>query len=142
MWKDLNDEVLAAGLNARELISVTRDRENMTPDPIPGIIGETAAVIRSRISSGGRTRLQGSSYSIPEELMAVAGALVRYRVLTRFALNVTEDRQAEWKHANEVLRELSSGSYVITEDATDKTPGPHYSGRPPRWGMKRHGGVM
>ncbi|WP_343015277.1 hypothetical protein, partial [Akkermansia muciniphila] len=109
---------------------------------IPGILAETAATIRSRIASGGRTRLQGSPDCIPAELMAEAGAIVRYRVLVRFALAMTDERKAEWQHANDVLKELSSGSYVITDDASDKTPSPHYSGRPIRWGMSRHGGVM
>jgi len=142
MWEPLTEDVLNQVLNAGELASVTRDRAQVQPDPIPGILAETAATIRSRIASGGRTKLQGGSDCIPSELMAEAGAIVRYRVLVRFALSMTEERVGEWKHANEVLRELSSGSYVIADDASGKTPSPHYSGRPPRWGMSRHGGVM
>ena len=131
MWNPLTEDVLNQVLNAGELASVTRDRAQVQPDPIPGILAETAATIRSRIASGCRTRLQGSPDCIPAELMAEAGAIVRYRVLVRFALAMTD-----------VLKELSSGSYVITDDASDKTPSPHYSGRPIRWGMSRHGGVM
>ncbi len=142
MWEPLTEDVLNQVLNAGELASVTRDRAQVQPDPIPGILAETAATIRSRIASGGRTKLQGGPDCIPGELMAEAGAIVRYRVLVRFALAMTEERVGEWKHANEVLRELSSGSYVIADDASGKTPSPHYSGRPPRWGMSRHGGVM
>ena len=37
---------------------------------------------------------------------------------------MTDERKAEWQHANDVLKELSSGSYVITDDASDKTPSP------------------
>ena len=142
MWTPLSETILNQVLNAGELASVTRDRAQVQPDPIPGILAETAATIRSRIASGGRTRLQGSPDCIPAELMAEAGAIVRYRVLVRFALAMTDERKAEWQHANDVLKELSSGSYVITDDASDKTPSPHYSGRPIRWGMSRHGGVM
>lgn len=142
MWEPLTEDVLNQVLNAGELATVTRDRAQVQPDPIPGILAETTATIRSRIASGGRTKLQGGADCIPAELMAEAGAIVRYRVLVRFALAMTEERIADWKHANEVLRELSSGSYVIAEDASGKTPSPHYTGRRSRWGMSRRGGVM
>ena len=81
MWAPLTEDVLNQVLNAGELASVTRDRAQVQPDPIPGILAETAATIRSRIASGGRTRLQGGPDCIPAELMAEAGAIIRYRVL-------------------------------------------------------------
>ena len=96
MWTPLTETILNQVLNAGELASVTRDRAQVQPDPIPGILAETAATIRSRIASGGRTRLQGSPDCIPAELMAEAGAIVRYRVLVRFALAMTDERKAEW----------------------------------------------
>ena len=70
MWTPLTETILNQVLNAGELASVTRDRAQVQPDPIPGILAETAATIRSRIASGGRTRLQGSPDCIPAELMA------------------------------------------------------------------------
>ena len=76
MWTPLTETILNQVLNAGELASVTRDRAQVQPDPIPGILAETAATIRSRIASGGRTRLQGSPDCIPAELMAEAGAIV------------------------------------------------------------------
>lgn len=60
MWTPLTETILNQVLNAGELANVTRDRAHVQPDPIPGILAETAATIRSRIASGGRTRLQGS----------------------------------------------------------------------------------
>lgn len=53
MWNPLTEDVLNQVLNAGELASVTRDRAQVQPDPIPGILAETAATIRSRIASGG-----------------------------------------------------------------------------------------
>ena len=56
MWNPLTEDVLNQVLNAGELASVTRDRAQVQPDPIPGILAEMAATVRSRIASGGRTR--------------------------------------------------------------------------------------
>ena len=43
MWTPLTETILNQVLNAGELASVTRDRAQVQPDPIPGILAETAA---------------------------------------------------------------------------------------------------
>lgn len=135
MWQPLTEDIIAEGLNPSEQASITVGRASCPQDPVAGILAGVAATIRSRIASGGRTRLRGSEMDIPIELMPVASALVRHQLLLRFALAVGDDRRAAFDDANKTLRELSAGQYVITDDVTNPTPKPFYTRRPSRWGI-------
>lgn len=144
MWEAITESILPDILNESELAVITGKRTQQSNDPVPGILSGVVAEFRARMASAGRTRLQGEDNYLPQELYGHACALIRYRLLTRFALSVSEARQAEWEEANRVLRDLSSGAYVIVSGQPESapTPGPTYSGRPARWGMSRRGGVM
>lgn len=143
MWEAITESILPDILNESELAVITGKRTQQSQDPVPGILSGVVAEFRARMASGGRTRLQGEDNYLPQELYGHACALIRYRLLTRFALSVSDARQAEWEEANRVLRDLSSGAYVIAgQPDAAPTPSPRYSGRPARWGMSRRGGVM
>lgn len=142
MWSPLTEEILPACLDPSELESVTALRAQCMQDPVAQVLLGVSTELRTRIASGGRTRLQGGPADIPDALMPAATALVRYRLLTRFALEVSDARKAEWDQANQTLRELSSGAYVITDDRTAPIPAPRYAGRPIRWGPRSRKGIM
>lgn len=142
MWQPITEDIIAEGINPSEQASITAGRASCPQDPVAGILSGVAATIRSRIASGGRTRLRGGELDIPAELMPVAAALVRHQLLLRFALSVGDDRRLAYEDANKVLRELSAGQYVITDDNTATTPDPHYSGRPVQWGPRVRRGIM
>lgn len=142
MWIQITDEILPELFADRELAAVAEKRAAFSADPVPGILSSVATLIRSRLQSGGSSRLQGDELSIPECLRDTAGDLIRHKLLTRFALTISDAREKRYDEAMRTLRELSDGSYVIPDEGQDNTPAPHYSGRPSRWGMSRHGGVM
>lgn len=140
-WIPLNEDILTSCFNPIELKAVTAKRDEQEPDPVPVIIGDVAADIRTRLVSSGRVTMKGDETYIPRSLSSIARALIRFELLTTFSLNVTEPRSDLWKQAQKTLEDISSGSYVLT-DESDKTPSPAYRGRPQRFGPNPRGTVM
>lgn len=142
MWVDLTEDVLAETLNGAELQAVAARRGTEQVDPVPGILAGVAAKIRGRIRSGGRTRLQGSDLAIPDALWTEAVDIVRYQLLLRLALNISEPRKIAYQTALKTLDDISSGAYVLTDDDQPKAPGPMWFGRPRRWGPNTRRGII
>lgn len=140
-WIPLNEDILTSCFNPTELKSVTAKRDEQDPDPVPVIIGDVAADIRTRLVSSGRVTMKGDETYIPRALSSAARALIRYELLTAFSLNITEPRTKQWEQAQKTLEDISSGSYVLT-DESDKTPSPSYRGRPQRFGPNPRGTIM
>ncbi len=143
MWVELNDSILAEAFNGSELAKVTQRRGVEAVDPMPSLLEGVASLIRGRIRSGGRTQPQGEATFIPQELWSVATDIVRYRVLLRFALDISEPRKLAWQQAQKTLEDISSGAYVLADEGEGKLPAPHIVSRPAYWGPRaKRGGIM
>lgn len=142
MWVELTESILTEALQGAELQAVTAKRGAETVDSVPGILAGVAAKIRGRIRSGGRTQVQDGELAIPDALWTEATDLVRYQVLLRYALPITESRKIAWQAALKTLDDISSGAYVLTDDGAPKAPGPVWYGRPRRWGPATRRGIM
>lgn len=145
MWKELDDSILSEAFNGAELAAVARVRSEEKRDSVPGILAGVAAQIRGRIRSGGRSPLRGGESSVPAALWTVATDIIRYQVLLRYALNITEPRKLAWQQALKTLEDISSGAFVLPDEEAavpGKNPRPAFFGRPARWGYPKGGGLM
>lgn len=139
-WETLTEDALAEAFNDRELEAVVRLRTDAATDPVPGIIAGVAARVRSAVLSGGRCRLSGGDGDIPAALRGEAVAILRLRLLLRFALSVTEERKDEAVRAEQRLDEIAKGTLPFASDTVAAAP--TYHAKPQRWKTPPHGGIM
>lgn len=139
-WFPLDDALIGEALNPKEEEAVLRLRGEAAADPVPGICRGLAARIRNCVLSGGRARLQGGETEIPMALRGEATAILRVKLLTRFALSITEERKREAEAAEQRLDGIARGEYPLPDGTVAATP--TYHGRPLRWQSPQGGGIM
>lgn len=109
-------------------------------DPLPDIVSAMVAEVRGRVAANRANRL-GPAGTIPDELLNAALALIRGRLLSRLpvAALMTEERRAEIKSAEQLLRDVAAGSFIVSVPAepapvTDlpTPPRPRITPREPR----------
>lgn len=137
-WITITADLINEGLTATEATALLNARS--TADPVPGLLLGLAARIRQCVLSGGRSRLQGGQLDIPAALRLEAVAILRYKVLTRLALTISEDRRAEANAAEARLDAIANGTTPLADDAVQQVP--TYHGRPHRWNNPAAGGIM
>lgn len=144
MWFELDETLVNEAFSLKEAQGVASLRHASVQDPVPGILSGLAARIRAAVLAGGRTRLRGGALCVPLALRAEATAILRYKLLVRFALTVTDERKSEAAAAEQRLDEIAKGLYpLLDESSTDQsTPPPTYHGRPHRWHSPANGGIM
>lgn len=139
-WVELNETLISEAFNAKEAAAIQQGREGVPVDPVPGILAGLAARIRASVLACGRVRLRGGESSIPQALRGEATAILRLKLLVRFALAVTDERKREAEAAEERLDAIARGEYPLAEDVISTRP--TYHGRPHRWRSPWKGGLM
>lgn len=86
-------------------------------DPLPEIISNVVAEVRGHIAACERNTL-GDGETIPEKLMHTALALIRYRLITRLPLTVSEERKEEYRDATELLHRVADCKFAVEEPET------------------------
>ena len=139
-WVTLSEEIITEAFHNEEAEVIQQGRDSAPTDPVPGILAGLAARIRAAVLACGRVRLQGGELSIPQALRGEATAILRFKLLVRFALNVSEDRRLEAQDAEKRLDAIARGELPLAEDVVHHLP--TYKGRKQRWQSPRRGGVM
>lgn len=144
MWIPCDESLLLEAFNATEREAVQRVRQQDESDAIPGICLGLAARIRAAVLAGGRAKLQGGEEMIPQALRNEATAILRLKVLVRYALAVTEDRRREAQEAEERLDAIARRSipFLDEEQSDQADPPPTYHGKPQLWSTPPTGGIM
>ncbi len=136
----LDDALLAEAFNEKEAASLLQTRRSLPADPVPGICAGLAARMRNAVLAGGRAHLPADALAVPMALRGEATAILRVKLLTRFALAITEERKREAEAAENRLDAIAKGEIPFV----DATP----AARPAYYGRKRHrrqpqnGGIM
>ena len=139
-WFTLDDALIAEAFNEKEAASLLQTRHLLPADPVPGVCQGLAARIRNCVLAGGRARLPEDAAAVPMALRSEATAILRVKLLTRFALSITEERKREAEAAEQRLDEIARGEYPLPDDRVSATPS--YHGRPLRWKSPQGGGIM
>lgn len=140
MWHELTDAILADAFQPAELASITGGEPDTAA--VSSVLSGVAALIRGRIRSNGRVALQGSETAIPAELQMVATDIVRYQLLIRYDMTVSEDRRKAYEQAMQTLEDIAKGAVVLADSETPAAPSPIWNGHPKRWGAMKKPGVM
>lgn len=144
MWIACDRELLSEALNGKERAAVESARAKDDSDFVPGICAGLAARIRAAVLANGRSKLRGGKGDIPNALRNEATAILRLKVLIRYALAVTEERKAEAREAEARIDAIAKGElpFIDEEDSDQSAPPPTYHARPRRWDSPHRGGVM
>lgn len=139
-WITLTDDLALDGLNVSELAALKR--ADGDGNIVASLISDCVAEIRANIASANRNTLPPSPDTrlIPSCLKACACAILRYRLLTRLSLVISEGRTKEWEAANVTLGNVRRGELLIPSaggvEQPPKAARPSYVGRPARWKMR------
>ncbi len=136
----LDDALLAEAFNEKEAASLLQTRRSLPADPVPGICAGLAARMRNAVLAGGRAHLPADVLAVPMALRGEATAILRVKLLTRFALAITEERKREAEAAESRLDAIAKGEYPLPDDSVAAAP--TYHGRPLRWQSPQGGGIM
>lgn len=139
-WFTLDEELIAEAFNEREAQQLQETRHSLPADPVPGICRGLAARVRQSVQAGGRCRLQGAESEIPLCLRNEATAILRVKLLTRFALSITEERKREAEAAEGRLDAIAKGEIPFADETA--AAGPAYYGRKRHRRQPSHGGIM
>lgn len=132
----------------RKAGSLPEDEPEPPPSPdevLDDLVASLTAEIRACVISGARNELPPDATLIPDSLKLAATAKIRFSLLTRFQLNVSEARTLEWKQADALLADVRRGTMAVEQpdgSPTKSNPSPTYRSRPRWWGPERRRGVM
>lgn len=149
-WTALTADAAKAGLNKSERDGLLRAEaaETETTDVISGMIADLTSEVRVNVSSSGRSVLSADRTLIPQCLAPAACDILRWRILSRWAVTVSEARTKSWEAANSMMQAVRRGEITIPrpdggEEQPDKRARPYYnSGRSLKWGPRASKGIM
>ena len=82
-------------------------------DRLTQILSDVTYMIRSAIRSARSNRLDEDPETIPRSALFHAASLARYRLMSAFPGGVSEMRRKEYEEANQWLRDVAAGRYLI-----------------------------
>lgn len=139
-WFTLGEELLTEAFNETEAAKLLPMRRSLPADPVPGICAGVAARVRAAVVAGGRCRVPEDAAAVPMALRGEATSLLRVKLLTRFALSITEERRREAEAAEARLDAIAKGEIPFADGHVAARP--TYAGRPLRWQSPQSGGIM
>jgi phage gp36-like protein len=120
MWITLTEDDVLTRLAGAELNAAkTAAKAVGQVNPLPDVLNQVTQEVRARVAACSQNRL-GEGSTIPEELKAAALDLARYRLCTRLPVPslITPQREAEYKDALALLRDVAACSFRIEQPAT------------------------
>lgn len=140
---------MLAALTAPEVAAYKSVARGATQDVLADILGQVVQECRAHIADCERNTLAAGS-TLPERVVYHAVAMVRFRMLTRLDMEVSEDRRREQRDAVEFFRRVSEckvgiepGDGSASDDGTDSmaSPKPGISARPRQFSRDQQNGI-
>lgn len=111
-------------------------------ETVAGAAAELTAEVRMLVASGGRAELAADESAVPSGLMAACTAVLRYNLLARYALDISEPRKKAYEDARALLDKAAEGRLNLDTDK-DTTPHPYYNARRSKaQTLRRSRGIM
>lgn len=135
-WITLTADMLAEAIDRAELDAITAaDTEGTV---VPGIIQDVTAAIREAIAGNAANVMDQDDSTIPRTLKPEALDMIAWRLLKRYAVMVSEDRDKANTAARERLEAVRAGTHrVIGPDGRMPVPPgkrPYVQGPRPAYG--------
>ena len=109
-WRKPTSDDLAARLSDME-IEAFRTSWTGEGDPIERLLGDTAALFRGAIRTGGRSRMSPVDGTLPEAAISKAMDYAAYDVLKRIDIVPNEARSRARTDADDFLKRLEEGRF-------------------------------
>lgn len=135
-WITLTADMLAEAIDRAELDAITAaDTEGAV---VPGIIQDVTAAVREAIAGNAANVMDQDDTTIPRTLKPEALDMIAWRLLKRYAVVVSEDRDKANTAARERLEAVRAGTHrVIGPDGRMPVPPgkrPYVQGPRPAYG--------
>lgn len=130
MWRSLTTDDVLAAMNAPETAAYESAAIAPGQDVLAEITTQVVQECRAHIADCDRNSLAPGE-TLPERVIYHAVALIRFRMLTRLDLQISEDRRREQRDAVEFFRRVSEckaaiepGDGTASPDGTDSQASP------------------
>lgn len=116
---DVKTRLAGAEINAYQTAALSQGQSDPLPEIISGVIKEA----RSRVAACPHNKL-GDGETIPEEILHHVLNIIRYRLITRLPLRVSDDRRKEYEDGIKFLDQVAACKVAIVqpEDEADDQP--------------------
>lgn len=139
-WVTVDAALAEEGLSAAELAAVSNCGADWQA-ALQGVCMGLAARVRNACMASGRVQaLDPRPVAVPAALRAEVVDVLRYRLLLRFALRVTDERKEAATAAEARLDALARGEYPLVDSPAAAAP--TYHGRPHRFQSPQRGGLL
>jgi hypothetical protein len=147
MWRALTEDDILAALSAPETAAYQTAAIVVGQDPLAEITAQVVHECRSHIADCPRNTLAPGE-TLPRRVHYHALALIRFRLITRLDLEVSEDRRREQRDAIEFFRRVSECKVAVepadaTENSTDSfaSPRPGITARRRQYSRDQQDGI-
>ena len=149
MWREITEEDVLGAMNAAELAAYQGAVTGIAQDPLADITTQVVQECRAHIADCERNSLAAGN-TLPERGIYHAIALIRFRMLTRLDMEVSEDRRREQRDAVEFFRRVSEckvaiepGDGTASPDGNDSyvSPRPGISARERNFSRSQQDGI-
>lgn len=121
-WDTISETDVLARLSRQEVEAYrAQPMDGGTDDPLSEIIAGAVAEARGRIAAHSANRLDDTTTTVPDSVVHHLLAIIRYRLLTRLPLRVTEARRKEYEDALDFLKAIARGEVAIEDPDGDGT---------------------
>jgi hypothetical protein len=130
-WVSITEAMVAERLAGPELAAYKSAALGTgQTNPLPNIITRAVDEVRGYIAAC-RANTLGEAGTIPEKLLDAALAVIRYRLISRLPVTLTQSRIDEKDDALRLLKEVAACRFAVEEPTTASTEA--LSGKSPRW---------
>lgn len=114
-------------MSSPELDAINAAAIGLGQDPLADITATAVNEARAHIADFPSNRLAAGA-TVPERVVHHIVAIIRYRMMTRLDMSVSEDRRAEYRAATRFFERVSEGKVAI-ESPTGETEATSAGGR-------------
>lgn len=149
MWRTLTEADVLAALNTAESSAYQTAVVAEGQDVLADITGQVVQECRAHIADCHNNTLAAGA-TLPERVIYHAVALIRFRMMTRLDIEVSDDRRREQRDAVEFFRRVSEckvaiepGDGTASEDGTDSfaSPKPGITARDRNFSRRQQDGI-
>jgi phage gp36-like protein len=114
-WITLTDADLETRFAGAELAALRQKAlSSGQGDPVPVVLAEVVDLVRGYVA-GHQVNQLGVGATVPAKLKTAALSIVRYELLNRLGMRVSEDRKQAYLDAIRLLEQVARGQFAVDE---------------------------
>lgn len=118
MWREVLEDDVLTGISGPETVAYqSAALKEGQVNPLPEIIATVTDEVRGYIAGCSNNRLEAGS-TLPRAVIHHTVAIIRYRLISRLPIRVSDEREQEYKDARSFLRDVSACRVAIEQPST------------------------